>query len=720
MQLGENKMKANNLTVESFRGVNDEISLDLEDFTIIYGENGMGKSSFVNSIEYLFVQKLAFLSRSTIKKSAYVNKNSGKSDVKIELNLDDDEYISLVGTRKYYSDGFDEILENPYIKNASFVINRDRLLKFIEGTQTDRYKAIMELLGVKKLDKIQGVLSPSIKALKQEFDYKIESYESDLFNLEELSNSRNEALTSISNIKESNDLILKSIEDSKVQNMQDKEKLSKLMNDKDDEYTKFIDEINELLKLKNLELIDMQTDIEEYKRKLYSANVFKLDDKLEDFNKAYVNLDLDIENDLKNVLDEYENIASDNLKSSTYLIKTLDTSRDYLKFTNSSNCPICNNDIDSESIINEINDRISQINSSNDALKSWKNNLKLLNSSIDNKIKDFEKFNDIITEINELSNKNIETVDLTILFDLKEYLDEFSEFKIHPTDFNDLNINELSDNAKLTRIKVDNTEFDEDKSDYIKIGDKLTEFNIFKESNIDVKALEDQIKQRENEIEIKSREIKLRENESENLEKQISQFEIEIEKLQNEIDNFDEKIEKVENQLKRAEKTFEIFTDTKQEYIDNMLSEIRDDIEYFYDYIHDDEEISRPDMVVSGAKKIDVKLDSFGEYVDSRSFASEGHLDTLGLCIFLALNKQFNNLNLIVLDDVLTTVDVEHKEKIAKLLIEEFEDYQFILTAHNKEWVDQLEELCIDYGRDNVVYEIEDWSLEDGPIISQR
>lgn len=113
-------------------------------------------------------------------------------------------------------------------------------------------------------------------------------------------------------------------------------------------------------------------------------------------------------------------------------------------------------------------------------------------------------------------------------------------------------------------------------------------------------------------------------------------------------------------------------------------------------------------------------MDSFGESVDSRSFASEGHLDTLGLCIFLAFNKQFNNLGLMVLDDVLTTVDVTHKEKIANLLLEDFEDFQFIITAHDKLWVDELEELCTKYGRDNVVYEIEEWSLDEGPVISQR
>ena len=244
--------------------------------------------------------------------------------------------------------------------------------------------------------------------------------------------------------------------------------------------------------------------------------------------------------------------------------------------------------------------------------------------------------------------------------------------------------------------------------------------DVFKKSDIDVETLKRQIKERETEISNKTREIQKRQRESEDMQERILQYEEEIEMLENVIENYDDALQDIEDQLKIAEKTFKIFTKTKEEYIDNMLSEIKDDIEYFYDYIHDDDEIMSPDFVVSGAKKIDVKLDSFGEYVDSRSFASEGHLDTLGLCIFLAFNKQFNDLNLIVLDDVLTTVDDTHKEKIARLLLEEFEDYQFLITAHDKFWVDKLESLFMEYDRDNVVYEIEDWSLEVGPVISQR
>ena len=54
-------LTASKLTVKSFRGINGEISLKLGKITVLEGENGTGKSSFVNAIEYLFSKDLSFL-----------------------------------------------------------------------------------------------------------------------------------------------------------------------------------------------------------------------------------------------------------------------------------------------------------------------------------------------------------------------------------------------------------------------------------------------------------------------------------------------------------------------------------------------------------------------------------------------------------------------------------------------------------------------------------
>lgn len=708
-------LKVNNITVKSFRGINSEISLDLKDFTIVYGENGSGKSSFVNSFEYLFKKKLDFLSKSTIKNSAYINENASKRDVKIELDLDDDEYIMLEGTHRSNSPVFDEFLENPYINSASFVVNRDRLLKFIEGTSNNRYKAFIDLLNIKKIDSIQDTLSPSLKALRNELENKIKTHEKDFERLKELQDSKEADLKTILDIKKFNDSAIIDIEKNKKENEEDIKKLSQLKNNKDEECQKYIDEINKLLEIKKLDSIDNNTDLKEYEKNLYLSPVFSMDVKIKDFKKVYENLDLNIKDRLNNILEEYENVASENLKSSEFLLKSLETSIDYIKFTNSDTCPVCNNQINSENIINEIEEKISQINSSNDSLKSWKKNLNEFVSFLDNEIKNYERLNDIISDVNTSADNKISTINYTILGDLKSDLNEFSELKKKPSDF-DYNFNELYENTKLIKLNLENGELNQDKSDYEDIIKKLDELHIFKNNDVNIIDLEKQIKKRELEINNKNIELKEREKRNESLNQQIIKYEEDIKKLEADIDNYDDDVKELEKQIELADKTFKIFKKSRKEYINNIFSQISDDVEYYYDFIHDSDEILSPDIVTSD-RKIDVKLNSFGENVDSRSFASEGHLDTLGLCIFLAFNKQFNNLGLIVLDDVLTTVDMYHKGRIARLLVDEFGDFQFFITAHSMSWVDELESLCVEENIDNVIYKIDDWSLEDGPSI---
>lgn len=76
---------------------------------------------------------------------------------------------------------------------------------------------------------------------------------------------------------------------------------------------------------------------------------------------------------------------------------------------------------------------------------------------------------------------------------------------------------------------------------------------------------------------------------------------------------------------------------------------------------------------------------------DPRSLSSEGHLDSLGLCIFLALfKKAYNDFPLLVLDDVVTTMDARHRENVCQLLFQEFGDKQFIITTHDGIWFEQL------------------------------
>lgn len=103
---------------------------------------------------------------------------------------------------------------------------------------------------------------------------------------------------------------------------------------------------------------------------------------------------------------------------------------------------------------------------------------------------------------------------------------------------------------------------------------------------------------------------------------------------------------------------------------------------------------------------------------DPRAFLSEGHLDSLGLCLYLATVRMFNNPgSLLVLDDVLTSIDSEHCHRVIELLLEDFSDFQLVVTTHDEYWFDLLQSKVLARGEQNEwrFKRIVNWTLEKGP-----
>jgi hypothetical protein len=70
---------------------------------------------------------------------------------------------------------------------------------------------------------------------------------------------------------------------------------------------------------------------------------------------------------------------------------------------------------------------------------------------------------------------------------------------------------------------------------------------------------------------------------------------------------------------------------------------------------------------------------------------SEAHLNSLGICLFLASAKHFNKtIGFLVLDDIVTSFDIDHRRPLARLLSENFSDTQFLLFTHDKLWFEML------------------------------
>ena len=87
----------------------------------------------------------------------------------------------------------------------------------------------------------------------------------------------------------------------------------------------------------------------------------------------------------------------------------------------------------------------------------------------------------------------------------------------------------------------------------------------------------------------------------------------------------------------------------------------------------------------------------------------------MGVCLFLALNEEVTNpnLNVIVLDDVMMSVDAGHRRELCSLINDQFGHCQFVITTHDKTWASQLKQERV--VQPSQMVEFTSWTVDDGP-----
>jgi energy-coupling factor transporter ATP-binding protein EcfA2 len=124
-----------------------------------------------------------------------------------------------------------------------------------------------------------------------------------------------------------------------------------------------------------------------------------------------------------------------------------------------------------------------------------------------------------------------------------------------------------------------------------------------------------------------------------------------------------------------------------------ILATISEQIKLFWSELHPNEPIGNVSLCTHGDqdKTIDVSLNFFGtEQQSPRLTLSEGHRNSLGLCIFLALAKLNTDDGPILLDDVVSSLDREHRGMLAEVILKHFSDRQTMLFTHDREWYTEL------------------------------
>jgi hypothetical protein len=166
----------------------------------------------------------------------------------------------------------------------------------------------------------------------------------------------------------------------------------------------------------------------------------------------------------------------------------------------------------------------------------------------------------------------------------------------------------------------------------------------------------------------------------------------------------------------------------RKEEVQGIYDELSEDINNIYTSLHPDESHGGVRLEVRdvGQGSANLKANFYERHdEDPRGYYSDAHLDTLGISIFLALRrwhrKQRPSFDLLVLDDVLTSVDTAHAVRLSELLLQEFKDYQILLTTHDRIWFEHLRDIQARCRVANnfINKVIHKWTIEEGPDLRE-
>ncbi len=147
--------------------------------------------------------------------------------------------------------------------------------------------------------------------------------------------------------------------------------------------------------------------------------------------------------------------------------------------------------------------------------------------------------------------------------------------------------------------------------------------------------------------------------------------------------------------LPKFTRALEIVEEERRLFSDNVLANIASEVGRIYELVHPGEGLNKISLELDPDKRASLEIGaSFcGEIgAPPQAYFSESHLDTLGLCVFLALAALDDPENtILVLDDILASVDEPHVERLIEMLYGEAIKFRHcLITTHYRPWKQKL------------------------------
>lgn len=631
----------NNANIKAFRGIPcTELPLEGNSLLLI-GENGTGKSSIVDALEFFFTGEVSSLKgMKGISLQRHVpHQNYSVDDVKIELTIGDEELVRTFNESPSPSPNLKNYFK--VVQNGEFILRRKQLLNVIDVRPAERFDAITNLIGIDSLKSTENELRSAKNYLNKEVSQK----------------------------KEYMEIIIQDI--------------SKIIGQKIKSVDDVLPILNNLLENNKLPIIESFEEVSKHNEKLfrftkssYKVDLFySLQEILEKSEKCIIHQDMCQR--VNNLSTEFSQLMQNNLESSLSILDLLKKGKLILnQDKNIETCPLCDQPIVRNSLLDHIEVK-------------------------------YKNLEDLGIQLAKVKKESLEVVDeiKTLIVDLRyivKKMDSILELEIEKKnlsreiflldDFNNVFSKSINGNLNIPSVEMVKS-FEE----INKILNKIIEKSSSLESDIELTKDEKKFLEFVETITKATSKIEDLKKADAALKSSIGYFEI-------------------------AERLYDEFSSLKSAKIQEIFDSIKTDMQNYYSFLHPEDPHKNINLKITGKGTSAVlEIESFGRPgEDPRAFTSEGHLDTLGLCIFLAFVKKFNrNCSLIILDDIVTTVDSAHRESICRLLFEEFKNKQFIITTHDGLWFKQVSSLIDAYGLANKFMKcaIYHWDENNGPSI---